>query len=270
MLTNDLLIQSIDSRYGAPTIAIPRQVITEGEHVKETVVEIYPPTFILCIVGATSEPTSSSLERRPKVTMSRKTTLAELETTVVNALDIRAQDGLQLWQFTTASDLGDSVVIEPHSLIEAEQIDLTHKERTVGDMSINGGVIAVETKSQTSGSFPSEEVLIRQMSDASSVSSASSVFAGGFNNLTGSSTTPLFSSASTYASNDAEPNTTSGSGSWSNKGNTPTKPRGVCGLSNLGNTCFMNAALQCMSNTPQLSEYFLCKRIISLYTTAAC
>ena len=48
---------------------------------------------------------------------------------------------------------------------------------------------------------------------------------------------------------------------WLDSNATP----GVCGLINMGNTCYMNAGLQCVYNIPGFCQYFFGQNILLTY-----
>ena len=38
-------------------------------------------------------------------------------------------------------------------------------------------------------------------------------------------------------------------------------PKGLSGLENFGNTCYMNSLIQCLSNIEKLRDYFITKNL---------
>ncbi|KAK1161467.1 ubiquitin carboxyl-terminal hydrolase 4-like [Acipenser oxyrinchus oxyrinchus] len=216
---------------------IVRKVVEHGMFVKHCKVEVYLLELNLC--------ENDNMDDLVKRHFSKADTIDTIEKDMRALFNISADKEIRLW----------------NKYMSNTYEQLNKPDSTVQDAGLFQGQVLVIEKKNEDGTWPRQASYTKSSTATSRNLTTSSKLPSNSTATISSTITNGDSNNSSYTLNNSTSsnNRVDGYSSYSSSYSyrEPQTQPGLCGLSNLGNTCFMNSALQCMSNAAPLTEYFL-------------
>ena len=237
-------------RYGVLQPPLIRRTISTGsEYSKQTIIEVYLRKFTVYL-------SSDEDKKNPfEIELSRVATVGDLKKKTCAHFHLADDDTTRVKK----DSYGSTKVLEDQSEQVESAFDAILSETIQLETMVEG---KWPEPASSYSSFPSSSSSSSSSSNRFGYGASSSSFSSGSYSSTYTST-PFSSSTGGYFSSNSSSSGSSGYGSMSSSryddygSGRSSMVKGATGLGNLGNTCFMNSGIQCLSNTAALTTHFL-------------